>query len=72
MMEMSVGKGPRPGPEKRREGRRWHIFTEIERRAADLAAVKHPIVADLARRCIADYDDERVDAAEMVAALDAI
>lgn len=69
---MSVGKLPRPGPEKRREGRGWHIFTEMERRAMDLAAVKHPIVADLASRCIADYDDERVDAAEMVEALDAV
>ena len=70
MMEMSVGKVPRPGPERRRQGRGWQICTEEERRAADLAAVRHPIIAELVRRCIVDYDDERAPAAEIVANLE--
>ena len=69
MIEMSVGKVPNPGPERRKVGRRWHLCTEEERRAADLAAVRHPAVVELATRCIADFDDERADAAEVVALL---
>jgi cell fate regulator YaaT (PSP1 superfamily) len=66
MIEMSAGKSPRPGPDRRRVGGRWHLCTEEERREADLAAVQHPIVAELARLCIVDFDDERADAAEIV------
>jgi hypothetical protein len=71
MVEMSVGKVPNPGPERRREGRGWHVCTEEERRATDLAAVRHPFVVELARRCIVDFDEERADAAEIVQYLQA-
>ena len=68
---MGVGEVPNPGPQRGWEGRGWHHFREEERRAADLAAVRHPIVADLARRCLVDYDeyDERAAAAEIATEL---
>ena len=66
MVEMSTGTGPNPGPEMRKEGRRRVGVPEEERRAADLAAVRHPVIAELARRCIVDDDGERADAAEIV------
>ena len=69
MIEMNVGRIPRPGPERRREGRGWHHFTEEERRAGDLDAVRHPPLKVLARRCIIDYDGDRPAAVEIAAEL---
>eukprot|EP01043_Picozoa_sp_COSAG02_P026519 COSAG02_NODE_1531_length_12086_cov_22.388588_6_plen_81_part_00 len=69
MIEMNVGKVPRPGPARRREGRGWHYFTEEERRVGDLDAMRNPAVEALARRCIVDYDGDRPGAAEIAAAL---
>lgn len=69
MIEMNVGRAPRPGPSLRREGRGWHHFTEEERRAGDLDAMRHPAVEVLARRCILDFDGDRPGAAEIAAEL---
>ena len=71
MIEMSVGRTPRPGPTRRRQGRGWHHFTEEERRAVDLDAVRHPAVKELARRCILDFDGDRAGAADIAAAVKA-
>ena len=67
LIETNTGQIPNPGPAKRKEGRRRVDIPEEERRAADLAAVRHPEVRELASRCIVDYDEERADAAEMLA-----
>jgi serine/threonine protein kinase len=66
LIETNTGQLPNPGPTKRKEGRRRVDIPEKERRAADLAAVRHPEVWELASRCIVDFDGERADAAEML------
>lgn len=65
--EVSTGRRPQPGPPWRQQGRERVAVPEEERRAADLAAVRHETVAALAARCIVDHQDARASAAEMVA-----
>jgi serine/threonine protein kinase len=72
LIETNTGQIPKPGPAKRKEGRRRVDIPEEERRAADLAAVRHPEVRELADRCIVDFDQDRADAAEMMARCSAL
>jgi hypothetical protein len=72
MIETNTGQHPKPGPAKRKEGRRRVDIPEEERRAADLASVRHPEVHELVCRCIVDFDEERADAAEMMARCSAL
>jgi serine/threonine protein kinase len=65
MIEMSARSTPNPGPETRREGGRRMMVPEEERRAADLERVRHPVILELAARCIVDDDEQRADAAEI-------
>lgn len=65
LIETNTGQTPNPGPAKRKEGRRRVDIPEEERRAADLAAVRHPKVLKLANRCIVNHEPERADAEEM-------
>jgi hypothetical protein len=48
------------------------VIEEEERRADDMAAVRHPDILRLAARCIVDDDRARADAAEMAAACEAL
>jgi len=61
LVEMGSGRQPNPGPERRRR----QIVPEEERRAQDMRAVRHPQIADLARRCIVDDEGARATAAEL-------
>ena len=66
IVELNTGKCPQPGPNKIREGRRRVCVPEEERRADDMAAVRHPEIRQLADRCIVDDEADRASAAEMV------
>ena len=66
MLEVNTGRQPNPGPAKRRQGRQRVDVPEEERRADDLAAVRHQEVAELAARCVVDDEALRADAAEIV------
>jgi serine/threonine protein kinase len=66
IVELSTSKPPAPGPELRRIGRERVAVPETERRAADLAAVRHPEIQALAHLCIVDDEVERAPAAELV------
>jgi hypothetical protein len=61
LIEMGSGRQPNPGPQMRR---RQHV-PEEERRAEDVAAVHHPEISDLARRCIVDDEAARAAAPEI-------
>ena len=64
-VELSTGKTPNPGPAVRKEGRRRVMLEEEERREDDMAAIRHPHFAEIARRCIVDDVEDRADAAEI-------
>ena len=66
LAEMSSGKQPSPGPEMRREGGRRVGVPEEERRAADIAAVRHVEVRVVVQRCVVDDPQARATAAEML------
>ena len=70
--EMSAGQPPNPGPEVRRERGRRVLVDEVERRADDLAAMRHPRLRALAKMCLADDPDERPTAAELHATVEAL
>ena len=65
-VEMSTGKSPKPGPAMRKEGRRRVGVPEEERRAEDMALVRHPEILRIVQRCIVDDDEARADATEML------
>jgi hypothetical protein len=48
-----------------KQGRKRIVVDEEDRRAADIAAVRHPQIEVIAKRCIVDDDEDRADAAEM-------
>ena len=58
-VELNTGQMPRPGPEARKVGRRREFVAEEERRANDIAAIRHPEISELVQRCIVD-DEESV------------
>ena len=64
-VEMSSGKSPNPGPALRKQGRTRVAVPEEDRRASDIAAVRHEQIKAIARRCIIDDDEQRAPAAEM-------
>jgi len=64
-VELNTGSSPNPGPGVRKQGRRRVMVPEEERRAEDMAAIRHPEIAAIATRCIVDDDEERADAREM-------
>ncbi len=65
-VELNTGRSPNPGPSMRKEGRRRVAVVEEERRADDMATIRHPEISELAKRCIVDDEDERADSAEAV------
>jgi hypothetical protein len=66
VVEVNTGRQPNPGPSKRLQGRQRVDVPEEERRADDLAAVRHQEVRELAARCVVDDEASRADAAEIV------
>ena len=67
-IEISSGQQPAPGPELMRlpagGGRRVAVLEE-ERRAEDIAAVRHPVVAEIVRRSVVDDESARSDASSL-------
>ena len=66
VVEMGSGNPPNPGPEMRQR----LAVPEEERRAADLAAVRHPMILAFARNCIVDNPDDRATAEHMMTLYD--
>jgi serine/threonine protein kinase len=66
IIEMDSGRQPNPGPEMRRRGRQFMGVPEAERRAADLAAMRHPRLRELAVACIDDAEERRPTAARVL------
>ena len=65
-VELNTGKSPNPGPAWRKQGRKRVSVDDEERRAVDIAAVRHPQIDAIAKRCVVDDDADRADAAEML------
>ena len=64
-VEVSTQRQPNPGPEMQRHGGRRVFVPEEQRRAADIAAVRHPIVAEVVARTVVDDEAARADAADI-------
>eukprot|EP01046_Picozoa_sp_COSAG06_P022474 COSAG06_NODE_1746_length_8495_cov_5.648761_2_plen_400_part_00 len=64
-VELSAQSQPNPGPETQRLGGRRVLVPEEERRATDIAAVRHPVVAEIAARTVVDDEGARATAAEV-------
>ena len=62
-IEMNIQQAPCPGPELMRQGRRRVVVPEEERRAADIAAVRQDVIAEIVRHCVVDDESQRADAA---------
>ena len=56
---MSSGKSPNPGPALRKQGRARVAVPEEDRRASDIAAVRHEQIKAIARLCVVDDDEQR-------------
>ena len=64
-IEISTRKAPNPGPEMVKEGRRRVAVPEEQRRAADIAAVRHEAVLEIVQRSVVDDERERADASAL-------
>eukprot|EP01043_Picozoa_sp_COSAG02_P067715 COSAG02_NODE_10979_length_1819_cov_1.929070_1_plen_545_part_00 len=64
-VEVSTQRQPNPGPEMQRHGGRRVFVPEEQRRAADIAAVRHPVVAEVVARTVVDDEAARADAADI-------
>ena len=64
-IELNTQQDPKPGPELVKQGRRRVVVPEEQRRAADIAAVRHEAVAEIVRRSVVDDESERADAAAL-------
>ena len=64
-IEMSTREAPNPGPEMVKEGRRRVAVPEEQRRAADIAAVRHGPVSEIVQRSVVDDESERADASAL-------
>ena len=62
-VEISTQRQPNPGPEMQRQGGRRVFVPEEQRRAADIAAVRHPFVAEVVGLTVVDDEATRADAA---------
>lgn len=69
---ISSGRLPNPGPEARREHGRRVFVPEAERRAGDLAAMRHPELTGIARQCLSDDPNDRKSAPELLLQLKAL
>lgn len=62
-VEINTQRQPNPGPEMQRQGGRRVFVPEEQRRAADIAAVRHPFVAEVVGLTVVDDEAARADAA---------
>ena len=73
IIEMDSGRQPNPGPEMRRLGPGQFVgVPEAERRATELAAMRHPRLRDLALACIDDAEERRPTAARVLELLEGV